>query len=408
MIRKHHGRELLWLVPFICIALIAVSLLRPLPRFPRPEHYRTVVDGGGNTIHIAWPFRGIALATNSFPSGYLEATRSPQLLVYAGKPSDRGMLAKNAMSWIYPEVLNNDNLWNTRLFKNTSSPFSEIETLLAYDPSVWLGCGGPPDLVRRVGLPAFGCGGSPNLRERMGLPNLRSKEGCGTPPDPRLSHYPKGYVNSGWYYPENYLFPGIRLSSELIGHPELGEPRIDAYCKIVADLQQELRPSSLAYRPRVQIVGEPKGTVPRAGMVDVEAEREIPGDDAERLLILDPDMIFLVVGSPQEFERDSRWKALKAVQKHQVYRRPGQLEWWATGVAFKPVLLRWLAEVAHPESLQPNVRQLLRDRVMSEFGYRLSEEQIDLILHVKENEGSVGTERFTRGYQTTSEQRSSK
>jgi iron complex transport system substrate-binding protein len=198
------------------------------------------------------------------------------------------------------------------------------------------------------------------------------------------------------------------LSSELIGHPELAEPRIDAYCKIVADLQQELRPSSLTYRPRVQMVGEPKGTVPRAGMVDVEAEREIPGDDAERLLILDPDMIFLVVGSPQEFERDSSWQALKAVQKHQVYRRPGQLEWWATGVTFKPVLLRWLAEIAHPERLQPNVRQLLRDRVMSEFGYRLSEEQIDLVLHVKENAGSVGAERFTRGYQTTSEQRSSK
>ncbi|MDR3763679.1 MAG: hypothetical protein P4M01_06240 [Acidobacteriota bacterium] len=408
MMRKPIGRELLWVVPFLCIALIAAGLLRHEPRFPAPEHFRTVVDGGGNVIKIALPFRGIALATNSFPSGYLESTRSPQLLVFAGKPSDRDMLAQNAMSWIYPEVLNNNKLWNTRLFRENTSPFTEVETLLAYDPSVWIGCGGSPDLVRRVGLPAFGCGGSPAQRERMGLPSLRSKEDCGTPPDPMRSRYPKGYVNSGWYYPENYLFPGIRSSAELIGHPEFAEPRIDSYCAAIAGLRQQLQPASLAFRPRVQMEGESRGNAPRAGVIDAEVERRIPGDDAERLLVMDPDMIFMVTGTPQQFARDLRWQGLKAVQNHRVYRRPGQLEFWATGLTIQPVIVRWMAEVAHPERLQPAVRQLLRDRVMSEFGYRLSEEQIDLILHVKENAGSVGAERFTRGYQATSEQGSSK
>jgi hypothetical protein len=406
MIRLRYSRELLWLAPFFCIALIALSLLRPLPHFPLPAHYRTVVDGGGTPVHIALPFRGIALATNSFPSGYLEATRAPELLVYAGKPSDRGMLALNAMNWIYPEVVKNDRLWNTRLFKNTSSPYSEIEALLAYDASVLLGCGGPADFVHRIGLPVYGCGGSAAQRMRMGLPDLRSKEGCGTPPDAMRSHYPKSYLNGG-YYPEGYLFPGLRLTTELIGRPEQAEPRIDAYCKSIDDLRQELQPDTLSYRPTAQLLGESAGNAPRAGMVDAEALRIIPGDDAEHMLILDPDMIFLVTGSPQEFDRDPRWQTLQAVQNRRVYRRPGQLEWWATGLTFKPVEVRWLAEVAHPDRLQPKVRQLLRERVMSEYGYRLSDDQMDQILHVADNSGAVGTERFTRNYQATSQKGSS-
>ena len=97
--------ECLWIAPFLGLALIALGLLRPLPRFPLPAHSRTVVDSGGIPVPIALPFRGIALAPNTFPNGYLENTRSPGLLVYAGKPSDRKRFASDVMSWVYPEVL---------------------------------------------------------------------------------------------------------------------------------------------------------------------------------------------------------------------------------------------------------------------------------------------------------------
>jgi len=244
-------QEILWLVPFLCLAGIALSLLRPLPRFPLPEHYRTAVDGGGVPVHMAFPFRGIALAKNSFANSYLEDTRSPELLVVADKPS-------GVMSWVYPEVLKKESLWNTRLFLKTDSPYTEVENLLAFDPSVYVGCGGPPDLVRRIGLPVFNCGGSPALRKRSGLPDLKSKVGCGSPPDAMESHYPASYVKGGGYYSESYLFPGLRLYSALVGHPEQAEPRIDAYCQLVAELQQELQPSALAYRPRVQGIRQRK------------------------------------------------------------------------------------------------------------------------------------------------------
>jgi ABC-type Fe3+-hydroxamate transport system substrate-binding protein len=378
-------RELVWLAPFLCIAFIAAGLLRPLPRFPLPANYRTVVDAGGTPVHIALPFRGIALATNSFANSYLENTRSPSLLVYADKPG-------GVMSWVYPEVLKRESLWNTKLFAKTDSPYTEVERLLAFDPSVYVGCGGPRDLVVRIGLPVYNCGGSDDLRRRRGLPDLASKVGCGTPPDPMRSRYPKRWG----YYTEAGLFPGVRTYSALIGHPELAEPRVDAYCQAVADLREELQPSTLTGRPHVLAEGESPGNLPRAGIIDATMVRKIPGDDAESLLVMNPDMIFLPQGTPRDFVRDPRWQGLKAVRDRRVYRRPGLMEWWAGGLTFKPVVMRWMAEVAHPERLQPRVRRILRDRMLNEFGYRFTEDQIDQQLHVAENSDSVGTERFTR------------
>jgi ABC-type Fe3+-hydroxamate transport system substrate-binding protein len=381
-------REFLWLAPFLCIAFFAAGLLRPLPRIPLPADYRTVVDAGGTPVHIALPFRGIALTKNSFANSYLENTRSPGLLVYADKPS-------GAMSWVYPELLKRDSLWNTQLIAKSDSPYTEVERLLAYDPSVYVGCGGPRELVLRIGLPVYNCGGSDDLRRRRGLPDLAAKAGCGTPPDPMQSRYPRKWN----YYSESYLFPGVRTYSALIGSPEAAETRVDAYCQAVADLREELRPSTLTSRPHVLAEGESAGLLPRAGIIDAAMERKIAGDDAEHLLIMNPDMIFLPQGNPRDFMRDPRWQGLKAVLDRRVYRRPGLMEWWAGGLTFKPIETRWMAEIAHPERLQPKVRQILRDRMISEFGYRFTEDQIDRQLHVAENAASVGTERFSRDSQ---------
>jgi ABC-type Fe3+-hydroxamate transport system substrate-binding protein len=385
MMRFSFRRELVWLAPFLCVAFLAAGLLRPLPHFPLPANYRTVADAGGTPVHIALPFRGIALAPNSFANSYLENTRSPGLLVYADKPG-------GVMSWVYPELLKKDSLWNTKLFAKTDSPYTDVERLLAFDPSVLVGCGGPQDLVVRIGLPVFNCGGSDDLRRRRGLPDLTSKVGCGTPSDPMQNRYGK----RRGYYTEGGLFSGVRTYSALIGHPEFAEPRVDAYCQAVADLREELQPSTLTSRPQVLAEGESPGNLPRAGIIDAAMVRKIPGDDAESLLVMNPDMIFLPQGTPRDFMRDPRWQGLRAVRDRRVYRRPGLMEWWAGGLTFKPLVIRWMAEVAHPERLQPKVRQILRDRMLSEFGYRFTEGQIDQQLHVADNADSAGTQRFTR------------
>jgi hypothetical protein len=175
-----------------------------------------------------------------------------------------------------------------------------------------------------------------------------------------------------------------------------------SYCRVIADLQQELQPATLFHRPGVLMQGEYGGDFARTGVVNIELERKIPGDDAERLLILDPEMIFSARGDPRKFMEDSIWQGLKAVQERRVYK------WTQYGLTYKPIQIRWMAELVHPERLQPKARQMLRDRVISEFGYRLSDEEIDRVLNVEENSGSAGAERFTRDYRTESWREGSK
>ncbi len=82
---------------------------------------------------------------------------------------------------------------------------------------------------------------------------------------------------------------------------------------------------------------------------------------------------------------DPRRQGLKAVRDRRVYK------WEQGNLTVRPAEIRWLAEIAHPDRLQPRVRQLMRDRVREEFGYSLSDDQIDQMLHVDENSDSAGT-----------------
>lgn len=355
LLKPVHAHEALWLAPFLCIGLITFGLLRPLPHFPPSVHSRTVVGADGVPVQIALPFRGVALAPGFFPNWYLEDTRSPELLVYAGNSSARKFFAGSVMSWIYPEVLLKSSLWGDKLFKS-ASPYTEIESLLAYDPGVYLGNGGPQNLMRRVGLPVLTSRGSGDF--------------------------------------EDVYFSSLRVNSALIGHPELSALCIAAYRQAFSDLEQELHPTTLGSRPRVLIEGDERSFYPRAGVVDGARGRH-SWSDPESLLAVDPDMIFLQRRDPHEFMQDPRWQGLRAVRDKRVYRLPGILEWAPGGMTFKPIEIRWMAELAHPERLRPRVRRLLRDRMIAQFGYQLSDEQIDQILHVEENSSSAGAERFT-------------
>ncbi len=144
--------------------------------------------------------------------------------------------------------------------------------------------------------------------------------------------------------------------------------------------------------------------LPPAGVVN--AAGPVPQNpDVERILVMDPDMIFLMGHgqSPQEFAADPRWRGLKAVVDNRVYRMPGDPHGGGglAGLHFQPLWVRWMAEIAHPDRLQPRLREVLRERFESEFGYRLSDEQIDQFLHIDENIGAAGYARFTKNYQAS-------
>ncbi len=218
-------RELIWIAPFLCIALMALALLRPLPHFPVPARSRTVMDGGGTPVRIALPFRGTALTWGVNVAEYLEDTHAPETLLKAGGPFfDRPWFARQVASWIYPQVLEQDSIWDASGVSRGRGANAEIETHFAFDPGAYLGVTwGPVPLMRRVGLPAL-------------------------------------YVAANTKNWDEWNFSTARVVTALIGHPERGEALIARYCQAYVDLDRELHTSTLASRPRVLIMGSSHAT----------------------------------------------------------------------------------------------------------------------------------------------------
>ena len=283
------------------------------------------------------------------------------------------------MSWVYPQVLTQDHFWDIKGRLRTHGPYGEIETLFAFNPGAYLGpIGGPMPLIRRVGLPAL-------------------------------------YVNwkdEDW---DEQSITQTRVMSAVAGQSEWGEALIARFRQAYADLERDLKPASITHKLRVLGVDSSSSNraylrvgvgydpfKPRAGLRDAR-EGYYPltkVTDAERILATDPDLIIQWGERPQDFMNDPRWRGLKAVQERRVYRPP---VWWPNpeAILFNPLKVRWLAEVAYPERLKPRVRQLFRDIFMLDFGYQVTDDQIDRELRLEENKNQPGFERFSRDYKTT-------
>jgi iron complex transport system substrate-binding protein len=395
---RAYPREFIWFAPFLCIGLMALSLLRPLPHFPVPAHGRTVVDAEGTAVQIERPFRGTILTWGAWEvGGYLESTRAPETMLMAGGHWARWAFARDVMSWIYPEALNQDRVWDTAKGDQSRRAKAEIEILFAYNPGAYLGNGGNFGMV-------------PVLR-RVGLPALYLSD-----PDPDQKRNR-----------DEVMFATARVETALTERPERGEALIARYRQAYVDLDRELHTSSLPSRPRVLIMGSSTRNrswlyiksvknsyqiyLPPAGVANASKGYTGEQQDAERILAMDPDIVFLVGRSdnpwpsqtPQEFMHDPRWRGLKAVKEKRVYRMPGTGPGGLAGLIFQPIWVRWMAEIAHPDRLQPRTRHVLRDRLMGEFGYRLTDDQIDFLLWISENKGSAGYERFDRNYTTSND-----
>lgn len=383
-----------WFAPFVCLCLISTGLLRPRQHIRPVEHSRIVIDGAGDKVAIEEPFRGVVLTWGAWSiGGYLENTRAPQTVMNGGGASQREEFSKRLMSKIYPQVLSNDRYWDPVNGGWTQRAKSEIEGLLRYDAGAYLGNGGAlgmlPEL-RRVGLPAFSL-----------IKSFDSKQ--------------------NW---DEQCMITVRAENRLIGQPQTGEALIAHNQRRVAELARELQPETLTHRPRILVMGaatlHPTVTQPnirrlyikspqnpyqlyilRAGATNASQGWIGEQPDAERILAMDPDYIFLMWygEGPQEFMHDPRWKVLQAVRNKRVYRIPSNPGGGGlTGLIFQPISVRWMAEILHPDRLEPETRAMLRDTYLEEFGYRMSEEEIDKQLWVSENAGSAGAERFTREF----------
>ncbi len=369
--------QLFWIVPFVFLGLMASSVLRSSPIFPEAVSSRNVIDAAGVEVAVPLPFQAIV----RFGGGpFLETTHAPEALLKAGSPKDRTFwFAGGIMSRLYPDVLNNDALWDCP---------SDLESLLAYYDaatylSPYLDGKAAEGTMRRIGLSALALGQHPKSKD----------EG---------------------------IFTATRIEAMALAQPKRGESFIANYKQAYADLNQELKPETLIDLPRVLGMGASKrnwdrlfafgekqtqydGQYQRAGVMNATDGYENTGreQDAERILAMNPDFIFLASESVSDFRHDPRWQGLKAIKDSRVYVDLRELQGSMEplyGLDFRPLWARWLAAITHPERLQPKLRGLLRDHFMEAYGYRLSEDEIDDLLRIDENKHSVGYARFTKDY----------
>lgn len=146
--------------------------------------------------------------------------------------------------------------------------------------------------------------------------------------------------------------------------------------------------------------------VPVLGGVDVTRfyEEHGGGLNTEELYVMDPDIIILpswgLDGSsadadPGDLYADAAMQPLAAVKHRRIYRSP--LFWpEMSGLAERALMMRWMAELMYPRQLQHRLRALFRWSYQDIYGYTLSDDEIDEIIRLDKNRGSVGFGRFAR------------
>ena len=377
----------MWAVPFASLAVLALTLLRPDPQVPQPESSRIVTDMLGRQVHLALPFKGVAVTWAARAQDYLGETDAPEDIVTMGT-DERSVLTRSLLGKFYPQLLIKDSIWEVRPISYGRGPNAAVETLMAFkEPSVFLGGYRMVPVFERVGLPVAGLTWDEHNRDVT-------------------------------------LIQSARLRTAISGNTERGEALISRYWQVFRELGQELQPARLGSQPRVlymvswtedmQTLGywnraSPFNVYfPRVGMENAAPDLATAlkvRPDAERILLTDPDLILLKdspfipnTQSPAEFMADPRWQGMRAVAAKRIYRLPTAYPLDMRGINLMPVMARLMAELAHPDRLQPIVRAMLREFIFQDFGYQMSEDEIDAALKLDENGNSAGFERFTRDY----------
>jgi iron complex transport system substrate-binding protein len=119
--------------------------------------------------------------------------------------------------------------------------------------------------------------------------------------------------------------------------------------------------------------------------------------DIERLLLIDPDILFLDgllndYGPRQLYKDGSPWLSLRAVREHRVYKMLRHS--LSNGPVYDPILLKWMAELFCECELGGSMREDIRDMFMRVYQMQISEEEIDRYLLIDDNGLSVFYHKF--------------
>jgi ABC-type Fe3+-hydroxamate transport system substrate-binding protein len=383
-------RELTWVLPFAGLLLISLALLRPWPEtsISFPGEVATIVDGRGKPVTVPAVPQSVVSNATGF---YLMSTHAPRLLSSLGEKRWRAWFKDQVPAWIYPELLE-DRYWQGAF---------NLETLLRDRPeqiyfgSIWIaGDVYDSDDLRRLGI--IGVATMPDNLPQDQFAALLAKLGL-----------------TEEEYDEQYrMFAAVRVMNAALNQPQFAEQVIARFKRERDAVLAELRSESIAEQDRPYVVGmgapaddwsriwvnsDDNPRLASRGVAKFKAKgRE---QDAERVLMMNPDVIF--GPTLREFGDDPRWRGLDAVRNRRVYADYPPFCGYRHNPDNQPACLRSQAEILHPDRLAPKTRQAIRDHYRQSYGFEMSEEQIDILLKVEENAASLGYERFTRAASDT-------
>ena len=363
-------QELSWFVPFSLLGFILLSLLRPLPVLQIPPHNIIVTDADGIKVPIPSTLHGVV----GWAPDFLAYTHAPNYFYKGGGLLGRKIFDGRIISHIYPEILNNNSIWD--------SP-TNIESLMTYDQGI-------------IVLGGIYFGGT-----RFNSNELR----------------PFGITSLTTYFDlhndDEEMFTRIRITNGVLGKNYYAQQLISNYKAELADLESELKPQTLKVKPIVMGMGSKaddwsrlftsslkETEKSRIGINTIPKEKMALGreQDAERILAMNPDIIILGLEDVQEFSHDPRWQGLRAVQNNRVYGNAIKIHGFNSDVDNIPFGARWLAELVHPDRLQPKLREMIQEYYQKAYGYHISDDELDDILHVDENKNTLGYQRFLKNH----------
>jgi iron complex transport system substrate-binding protein len=199
------------------------------------------------------------------------------------------------------------------------------------------------------------------------------------------------------------------LLGKLAGRTERVERIFERYVDQLSDIRAQI--PALALRPKVVLLTYTSGLwqIGRKGHYYnhalelaeiVNLAKDLDGNivGLERLIELDPDAILLTnfgeTISPDALYGLPEMYALRAVRAHRVYRLPSQPLY--TAPVTDPLLVRWLAELLHPDAMSKEMREAYWSTYVELLHYPITEDEIDRLLFTTENGVSAGYERFAR------------
>lgn len=351
---------------------LILSLFHPrtIATAPQPPF---LTDMSGEKIHIQAPAQRVVIYPLMLPA-YLAVNNGTAHLLAASKGS-LGQMNNNLLGTVFPEAKNTQEITGAYL----SPRPADLEELMRLDPdAVFSGWGpGMVDPLKAVGMP--------------------------------------GVVAISWGRPADYRrdFAEVcKLIGEVTNRRERVHLLISRYDRERHQVLDRLPANAVASANVVVLDGgrsyqilSGKGFWLNEELQALRVRnkgqelRTNFGGNIEDLLRLDPDVLLLVPepgedSSPATFMARKEYQSLHAVKDRRVYTAP----MFSLSNLFleEPLLLDWLAEMFYPDVAPPRLRAMYRQTFLELFQFRLSDDEIDRAIYVRENFQSQGYERFTR------------